>query len=116
MADFPEALAVFLHEHTHILGYDGSRGFTDALTELLEIVVRERKNLDEYEGEWNRAREGVIRERAERTVEHEKWSLDNALAAMDEVRLRELVKRLPSITVRRALIAPDSDRNRTNSR
>ena len=38
--DFSEALAVFLHEHAHIFGYDGHRGFTDALTELIEAVVR----------------------------------------------------------------------------
>lgn len=109
VADFPEALAVFLHEHTHIVGYDGSRGFTDALTELIEMVVRERKNLDEYEGEWNRAREGVIRERSEGAVEGEKWLLDDALAAMDETQLRELVKRLPACTVRRALNGCDTD-------
>src|SRR5439155_5065111 len=52
IADFPEALAVFLHEHAHIFGYDGSRGFTDALTELLETVVRHRNDLDPYEKEW----------------------------------------------------------------
>ena len=32
-SDFAEALAVFLHEHAHIHGYDGSRTFTDALTD-----------------------------------------------------------------------------------
>ena len=46
VADFPQALAVFLHEHTHIFGRDGSREFTDALTELLETVVRNREHLD----------------------------------------------------------------------
>src|SRR5258706_14199774 len=49
VTDFAEALAVFLHEHAHIFGRDGSRGFTDALTELLQTVLRERRNLDNYE-------------------------------------------------------------------
>lgn len=33
--DFGAAAAVFLHEHAHVLGYDASRGFTDALTRLI---------------------------------------------------------------------------------
>lgn len=45
--DFAEALAVFLHEHVHIHGYDGSRTFTDALTEILETAVRERRSVDQ---------------------------------------------------------------------
>ncbi len=63
VADFPDALATFLHEHAHIFGYDGGRGFTDALTELLETVVRQRSVLDRYEKEWDVAREEVQRER-----------------------------------------------------
>jgi hypothetical protein len=47
LMDFAEALAVFLHEHANIFGYDGHRGFSDALTELIETVVRQRKALDE---------------------------------------------------------------------
>ena len=58
-ADFPEALAIFLHEHAHIFGYDGSRGFTDALTELLETVVRQRHDLDDYDARWDRARVAI---------------------------------------------------------
>ena len=42
VTDFAEALAVFLHEHSHIFGADGERGFTDALTDLLETLIRER--------------------------------------------------------------------------
>ena len=61
--DFPEARAVFLHEHAHIFGYDGQRGFTDALTELLETVIRQRSVLDRYEQEWDLSREAVQRER-----------------------------------------------------
>ena len=54
--DFAAALATFLHEHAHIFGYDGSRGFTDALTELLETVVRCRHGLDKYEDAWATAK------------------------------------------------------------
>ena len=103
VADFAEALAIFLHEHTHIFGYDGSRGFTDALTELLETVVRERKNLDEVEATWNRAREQVARERAVRTGEPETSNVELELVAMDELQLRDLIKRLPPAAVKRAL-------------
>jgi len=54
---------VFLHEHAHTFGYDGQRGFTDALTELLETVARQRSVLDVYEREWDAARQEVERER-----------------------------------------------------
>lgn len=103
VADFAEALAVFLHEHTHIFGYDGSRGFSDALTELLKTVVRERKNLDPAEAKWNQAREQVLRERAGTTNEQEKSNLELELGSMNELQLRELIKRLPPATVKRAL-------------
>jgi len=59
VAEFSEALAVFLHEHAHIYGYDGSREFTDSLTELIETVVRYRKELDAHEAKWNVARQKV---------------------------------------------------------
>ena len=102
-ADFAEALAVFLHEHAHIFGYDGSRGFTDALTELLETVVRERQNLDEVETKWNRARELVARERVEKKPEQSGATIEAEVGAMNETQLRDLIKRLPPATVKRAL-------------
>ena len=67
ISDFARALAVFLHEHAHIFGYDGSRGFTDALTELLEALISHRAALDTYEHEWQAARQEVLTERG--TVE-----------------------------------------------
>jgi hypothetical protein len=63
MMEFPEALSVFLHEHAHIFGYDGSRGFTDALTEMIGTVVRARRELDEFEEVWLDCRIAVEAER-----------------------------------------------------
>jgi hypothetical protein len=103
VADFAEALAVFLHEHAHIFGYDGSRGFTDALTELLETLVRERKNLDAYEAKWNQAREQVARERTDEKHDQIVTTIEAELGSMNEAQLRDLLKRLPPATVKRAL-------------
>jgi hypothetical protein len=64
MLEFPEALSVFLHEHAHIFGYDGSRGFTDALTDMIATVVRARRELDEFEELWLDCRIAVEAERA----------------------------------------------------
>ena len=61
--DLGHAAATFLHEHAHIFGWDGSRGFTDALTELLETVIRERRQLADHERPWAEAAEAVRRER-----------------------------------------------------
>ena len=63
VSDFAHAYAVFVHEHAHVFGYDGSRGFTDALTDLLETTVRNRHLLDGYEKAWDAARVQVIGER-----------------------------------------------------
>jgi len=61
--EFSRAVAVFLHEHAHIFGYDGSRGFSDALTELLETTIRARSTLDAYEGRWREVQALVLAER-----------------------------------------------------
>lgn len=105
-ADFAEALAVYLHEHAHIFGFDGSRGFTDALTELLGTVVRHRQDLDTYEAEWVRAKESVLRERQNVLPKDTSGEWTVRLAAMSADELRALLSRMPPVTVRSALEAP----------
>lgn len=107
--DFAEALAIFLHEHAHVFGYDGSRAFTDALTQLLETVVRHRKELDPFEQKWNGARAAVQGERKDQTIKAEIGSVEDTLGQMNENQLRELLKRVPEMRLRRALNDP-SDR------
>ena len=63
VGDFPDSFAIFLHEHAHVFGHDGSRGFTDALTDLLATVVRQRHLLDDYARDWEAIRGEVIEER-----------------------------------------------------
>lgn len=100
-ADFSEALATFLHEHAHIFGYDGSRAFTDALTELLETVMRHRRDLDRYEKEWEGAREAVRRERQARKGEGDTEGVEAWLAGLDEATLRQLMSRIPAPVLRK---------------
>ena len=61
-------LAVFRHEHAHIFGYDGQRVFTDALTEPLETVIRQRNVLDRYEQEQRDQPVAAPRKRRKRRV------------------------------------------------
>lgn len=105
-SDFAEALAVYLHEHAHIFGYDGSRGFTDALTELLGTVVRHRQDLDTYEVEWVQARETVLRERRDAPPKDTSGEWSVRLATMSADELRAVLSRLPPVTVRSVLEAP----------
>lgn len=49
---FPRAVAVFIHEHAHVLGHDGSRGFTDALTWILRSAIEHREAFTPLEREW----------------------------------------------------------------
>jgi hypothetical protein len=91
----------FLHEHAHIFGYDGSRGFTDALTELLETVVRHRHDLDQYEVGWEDVRASVQRERTESAASSEAKGWHEWLSEMDANELRELIARLPPVVLKK---------------
>ena len=99
--DFAEALAVFLHEHAHIHGYDGSRSFTDALTETLESIVRQRKTLDGFEKEWDEARKAVAAERTK--TSHAAVDALEQLRGYDRDELLALVEGLPRNVLRSAL-------------
>lgn len=100
VAGFAEALAIFLHEHAHIFGHDGDRGFTDALTELLEVVVSHRKELDQHEANWRKVRDAVRKERKTRKAEDDR-TLDDWLAAKDAAELRDLLRKMPAVALRK---------------
>jgi len=54
LLNFAEALAILIHEFSHIYGYDGSRGFTNALTGLIMGIIKMRDNLDDVEEKWKK--------------------------------------------------------------
>ncbi len=105
--DFARALAIFLHEHAHVYGYDGSRGFTDALTELIEAAVRHRQSLDAYEGEWQTARQEVLTERG-RVGLNEEQGIVEQLEALDRDELLRLLEKVPGVVIR-PLLSRDPD-------
>lgn len=105
-SDLAHALAVFMHEHAHIFGHDGSRGFTDALTELLETVIRHRNQFDRFEGDWETARAAVLEERKGNGSQIDDIdSLESWIAAKSENELREILKRLPAASLRNLMSA-----------
>ena len=91
---------MFLHEHAHIFGHDGHRGFTDALTELIETIVRHRKAMDEYEDEWDAIRKVVAQERQSK-METALDSNTEWLAQKNEEELRDLLRQVPAAVLRR---------------
>jgi hypothetical protein len=101
--DFAEVLAVFLHEHAHIFGRDGSRDFTDALTEIVETIVRDRAELDKYEKEYDKARKKVLRERKSSASRRAKTDFQGRIDSMSKDQLQRLVKRVPPAVLRRLL-------------
>jgi hypothetical protein len=52
---FGYALSVYLHEHAHLAGSDGSRGFSDALTRLLAAVIDAHTVVPHWEAAWRAA-------------------------------------------------------------
>ena len=101
LSDFSEAVSIFLHEHSHIFGRDGSREFTDALTELLGMVIEKRNDLDVYEELWNDARTKVCEERNESGNNNKE--IEVLLNSKNETELRELLQRVPNGVLRRLL-------------
>ena len=98
-SDFAEALAVFLHEHAHIFGHDGGRGFTDALTELIESIIRHRDALARHEESWEQARKAVTRERKMTGAGDEFEELHEWVSSLSEDELRTLVGEIPPLTL-----------------
>ncbi|ELP32915.1 hypothetical protein [Rhodopirellula baltica] len=93
-ADFATAISVFLHEHTHIYGYDGGREFTDALTWLLAAVIRNRKGIDQFERDWRTAARKVAAERKANTNRSDQ-EVETTITALSESEMRQLLGMLP---------------------
>jgi len=91
---FATAISVFLHEHSHIYGYDRGREFTDALTWLIAAVIRNRKGIDEFERKWNKAIRKIASERKAKS-KRPGQELKSKIAAFSEAEMRELLSRLP---------------------
>ena len=93
-SDFSTAISVFLHEHTHIFGYDGSRGFTDALTWLIAAVIRNRGSIDVLEKRWTVAVRGVTEERKAKKKRPAE-EIESEIKTLSDSDLREVLKMLP---------------------
>ena len=53
---FAETVSIILHEWSHIYGYDSSRGFTDALTHLIQLLLENKEiltKIESYEKQWD---------------------------------------------------------------
>jgi len=98
---FGMALSTFLHEHSHIFGWDGSRAFSDALTVIMQELVDQRTELDEFDKRWARSVRSVEKEQGE-MGETEYTVMDLVKnASVDE--LRAALTRLPLKEVKKAL-------------
>jgi hypothetical protein len=92
---FSDAVAILLHEWTHIYGYDGSRMFSDALTEIIAIILKNRK-LDavfaSFEDKWDSFVDKIKKERKE--IEDE-INIDNILEKLTKEQLANMLKDIP---------------------
>ncbi|MBN2560178.1 MAG: hypothetical protein JXQ75_04545 [Phycisphaerae bacterium] len=68
--DLGTSLATFLHEHSSLFGGEGSGAFADALTTMLEQVIRRREQLEGYQSRWRDVRESIVSERSARGSSH----------------------------------------------
>jgi hypothetical protein len=75
-------------------------------------VVRRRQDLDPYERKWEAAQAAVASEREARSSTRGGKTIEDTLGSMTEDQLRDLLKRVPEMTIRRALSA-ESERPST---
>lgn len=85
----------------HSLGSDGSRGFTDALTEILENVIRQRSEMDSVEAEWEVVRQKIRKERKAKNENNGLGDIDS----LNEGELRELIQQMSPQLVQQAMKA-----------
>lgn len=89
---FGDAMAVLLHEWGHIYGHDGSRSFTDALTEFIAQIIANRRLFDRFEQHWTRQLAAV---RAERETLDEAYSIQSRLSFLSDAQKTRLLKDIP---------------------
>lgn len=107
-SDFATAIAVFLHEHTHIYGYDGSRDFTDALTWLIAAVIRNRASIDGFDKQWSIAVRKVATERkAKKKRPAREIAAEIGLIPVSD--LREILEMLPLSQIKHLISKLDRD-------
>ena len=58
-SSFADAVSVLLHEWAHVHGFDGSRDFTDALTEAIAVIIQEKGDVARFEREWEEVRSKI---------------------------------------------------------
>lgn len=90
---FADAVAIILHEWNHIYGYDGSRIFSDALTELISIILNNKEilnKLPDYEEKWNSFVENIKKERDEKEI-----NVFNLLEKLSNEQLKSVLKEIP---------------------
>jgi hypothetical protein len=88
---FSDAIAILLHEWNHIFGYDGSRIFSDALTEIIAIILKNKaifNKLPDFEKKWNSF---VAKIKNERKGKEKKSDSYNALETLSQEQLKCLL-------------------------
>ena len=96
ISNFADALAIFIHEHAHIFGHDGSRSFTDALTQILSIVIKERDKMDGFSACWEEARQKVQMERENSYGTFGDPDINDLLARLGEREIRDVLNMVPT--------------------
>ena len=83
-----------MHEHSHIYGYDGSRNFSDSLTNLLEKFIELRHYVDEYEIKWESIKLEIAKERANQNSRPENI-VQKKIDSMNEIELKLFLEKIP---------------------
>lgn len=89
---FAEALATLMHEWSHIYGYDGSRGFTDALTLLIVGLINKRDELSDIEKKWN---ELSLKIKSEQFIDNSILKIYDIIEKLTDSQKLKLLKDIP---------------------
>ncbi|MDR1418936.1 MAG: hypothetical protein LBI86_01020 [Treponema sp.] len=100
---FEEALSVLIHEWMHIFGYDGSRFFSDALTNVIALILKNGELLEQlkaYKAEWAALAGNIGRERKNMEKRSGLWAIVEGLSVTD---MRTLLCGIPEDNLFRLL-------------
>jgi hypothetical protein len=81
-----------MHEWSHIYGYDGSRGFTDALTLLIVGLINKRDELSDIEKKWN---ELSLKIKSEQFIDNSILKIYDIIEKLTDSQKLKLLKDIP---------------------
>jgi hypothetical protein len=92
---FNDALAILIHEWSHMYGGDGGRSFSDALTGFISLILKNEKALEELKTYVSRWKEILTNVQNERKDSISNLNLDELFDNLPTEKIKEILMSIP---------------------